>query len=122
MWKMNKSIGLLVFAIVPTYADTLPQDSTGNHMGVATCASFQCHGSAVPQDGSAVLQNEYVTWTQDDPHSTAYETLSTNESKAMASRMGLKNANTAKICLDCHADNVAAAKRVVNFFMEFFRK
>lgn len=113
MWKMNKSIGLLglAIAIVPVYADTLPQDSAEEHMGVATCATSQCHGSAVPRDGSAVLQNEYVTWTQDDPHSGAYETLSTNASKAMASRLGLKNANTAKICLDCHADNVPFAKR-----------
>ena len=115
MWKMNKSIGLLVLVAISANAETLPQSSVENHMGVATCAASQCHGSAVPRDGSAVLQNEYVTWTQDDPHSGAYETLNTDQSKAMASRLGLKSASTAKICLDCHADNVSSGKRGERF-------
>jgi hypothetical protein len=115
MWKMNKLIGLLLFAAVPAVADTMPQDSVESHMGVATCAASQCHGSAVPRDGSAVLQNEYVTWTQDDPHSGAFDTLSTDKSKAIANRLGLKSATTAKVCLDCHADNVPLARRGERF-------
>jgi hypothetical protein len=57
------------------------------------------------------MQNEYVTWTQDDPHSRAYEVLNNGESKAIASRLGLRAAHTAKICLDCHADNVSGDNR-----------
>jgi hypothetical protein len=57
------------------------------------------------------MQNEYVTWTQDDPHSRAYEVLNNDQSKAIAARLGLRAAHTAKICLDCHADNVSNAKR-----------
>ena len=115
MWKMNKSLGLILLVAAPVHAETLPQQSAEKHMGVASCAASQCHGSAVPRDGAAVLQNEYVTWTQDDPHSGAYETLSSDLSKAMANRLGLKSANTAKICLDCHADNVASASRGERF-------
>jgi len=91
-------------------------DKAGNvHTGVATCAASQCHGSAVPRDGSNVLQNEYVTWTQDDPHSKAYATLSSNASRAMAARLGIASARTTTICLDCHADNVPVALRGEKF-------
>jgi hypothetical protein len=84
-------------------------------MGVATCASSQCHGSAIPRDGTGVLQNEYVTWTQSDPHSKAYETLSNEQSRQIAARLGIGRAREADICLDCHADNVAPARRGEKF-------
>ncbi len=93
----------------------LPEKAANKHMGVATCATSQCHGSAIPRDGSNVMQNEYVTWTQDDPHSKAYEVLSNDQSKAIASRLGLRAANTAKICLDCHTDNVPDKRRGERF-------
>ena len=115
MWKMNRLLGLLVLVAAAAHSETLPQHSTEKHMGVASCAASQCHGSAVPRDGSAVLQNEYVTWTQDDPHSGAYATLNSDQSRAMANRLGLKSAATAIICLDCHADNVATASRGERF-------
>jgi len=92
-------------------AADLPQDDANKHMGVASCAASQCHGSATPRDVSAVLQNEYVTWTQDDPHSRAYETLASDASRAIASRLGLSSATSADICLDCHTDNTAAGNR-----------
>lgn len=93
----------------------LPQNSDEKHMGVATCAASQCHGYAVPGSGSNVLQNEYVTWTQDDPHGTAYETLNLPESLAIARRLGLDLARTADICLDCHTDNVSEDRRGERF-------
>jgi hypothetical protein len=93
----------------------LPQNAAAKHMGVATCAASQCHGSAVPREGSSVLQNEYVTWTQDDPHAKAYEVLSNDLSQAIAARLGLPSARNADICLDCHADNVSGNKRGERF-------
>jgi len=93
----------------------LPDKAANKHMGVATCATSQCHGSVVPREGSNVMQNEYITWTQDDPHSQAYDVLRNDESKAIAARLGLRAAHTAKICLDCHADNVASDKRGEKF-------
>jgi len=110
MSKMNNQI-LLLLALPITVSAELPDRAANRHMGVATCATSQCHGSAVPRDGSNVMQNEYVTWTQDDPHSRAYEVLNNDQSKAIAARLGLRAAHTAKICLDCHADNVAASRR-----------
>ena len=95
----------------------LPQDGDVKHLGVATCAASQCHGSAVPRTGSNVLQNEYVTWTRDDPHGTAYETLNLPESLAIARRLGLPSARTADVCLDCHADNVPEERRGERFQM-----
>ena len=96
-------------------AAELPEDSAEVHMGVATCAASQCHGSAIPRDGTGVLQNEYVTWTQSDPHSKAYETLSNEQSRLIAARLGIGRAREATICLDCHADNVPADRRGEKF-------
>ena len=96
-------------------SQALPQADAYRHEGVASCAASQCHGSALPREGSAVLQNEYVTWTQNDPHSQAYLTLGTEASTAIARRLGIGNARTADICLDCHADNVPADRRGERF-------
>jgi Cytochrome c554 and c-prime len=112
MSKMNKTIlafAVLCFAIAARAE--LPDKDGSKHMGVASCATSQCHGSAVPRDGSNVLQNEYVTWTQDDPHSEAFATLSNKASRAIAVRLGIGAPSSASICLDCHADNVPASLR-----------
>ena len=120
MSKMNNIVGArpsgrLAMAILvlagSAAAATLPEESAEKHMGVATCASSQCHGSAIPRDGTGVLQNEYVTWTQSDPHAKAYEILSNEQSRLIAARLGIGRAREADICLDCHADNIAADKR-----------
>jgi hypothetical protein len=96
-------------------AAELPESSAQKHLGVATCAASQCHGSAIPRDATGVLQNEYVTWTQSDPHSKAYEVLSNEQSRLIAVRLGIGPAREASVCLDCHADNVAADKRGEKF-------
>jgi hypothetical protein len=91
----------------------MPKDDA--HMGVATCASSLCHGSSKPLEASPVLQNEYVTWSQFDPHSGAYRILLNAESKAIAERMGLGPAHEAPACLTCHAEVVPAAERGPRF-------
>lgn len=109
---------LVVFffmAVIAADAAELPDAGEDRHMGVATCAASQCHGSAVPRDVTNVLQNEYVTWTQADPHARAYETLNKPESQRIASRLGIGRAREAKICLDCHADNVSTERRGEKF-------
>jgi len=108
--------GLLQVTLVATaLAAELPEKSTQAHLGVATCAASQCHGSAIPRDATGVLQNEYVTWTQSDPHSKAFELLSNEQSRLIAVRLGIGRAREASICLDCHADNVPAARRGEKF-------
>jgi hypothetical protein len=114
MSKMIKRICFLL-AFPALVSAELPDKGANKHMGVATCATSQCHGSAVPRDGSNVLQSEYVTWTQNDSHSRAYEVLNNAESKAIATRLGLRAAYTADICLDCHADNVSGDRRGEKF-------
>lgn len=118
MSKMNKaSLAVLaVYVCGATFAE-LPEDDAYTHMGVATCAASQCHGSAVPREGSNVLQNEYVTWTQDDPHAGAYDVLGNDLSRQIAARLGIKSAVNAKLCLDCHADNVPENRRGERFHL-----
>jgi hypothetical protein len=116
MSKMNRiPVAAVAVLLAGVSVAELPEKDGYTHMGVATCAASQCHGSAVPREGSNVLQNEYVSWTQDDPHSRAYAVLSNDASKGIASRLGLKSATTTKICLDCHADNVPETQRGERF-------
>lgn len=90
----------------------------GVHLGVASCASAPCHGAAAPE-GKRVLQNEYVTWMRRDRHAKAYETLRSDASARIAKNLALDvPAWEAKLCLDCHADNVPADLRGPNFVLE----
>jgi Cytochrome c554 and c-prime len=118
MSTMNKIIRCALAALLGislAQSAELPQAGSAKHQGVATCAASQCHGSAIPREATGVLQNEYVTWTQADPHSRAYEVLSNEESRRIAARLGIGNAREASECLDCHADNVAPTRRGEKF-------
>lgn len=89
------------------------------HEGVATCASSLCHGSSQPlKVYDRALQNEYTTWSQFDPHSKAYKTLLSKQSKEIARRLGLGAAHQEAACLTCHADAVPAAQRGKKFLLE----
>ena len=101
-------IFLIRFGIAQTI---LPQNADDIHIGVTSCAGSTCHGATTPWAGSTVLQNEYMTWEQYDPHSKAYSVLLNSTSKKMAKNLGIGKAHEAKICLDCHADNVPQNKR-----------
>jgi Cytochrome c554 and c-prime len=92
-----------------------PAPAQYKHMGVASCATSVCHGKLAPQTTRNVALNEYRTWTQEDRHAQAYRTLELAESKRIAANLGLPSATTAKICLDCHTDNVASDRRGPRF-------
>jgi hypothetical protein len=85
------------------------------HMGVASCASSVCHGKLQRQPDSNVWLNEYRIWTGAGKHSQAYRLLENEESRRIAQNLGLASATTAKVCLDCHADNVPQDKRGPRF-------
>ena len=87
------------------------------HLGVASCAYSNCHGNLTPQTTRNVAQNEYRTWLQEDRHSQAYRGLEGPAGQAIAAKLGLSSAATAKICLDCHADNVPAALQGPRFLL-----
>jgi hypothetical protein len=85
------------------------------HLGPASCASSVCHGKLDRQSGAHVWLNEYRIWTSADKHSQAYRTLESEDSRRMAEYLGLGSATTAKVCLDCHTDNVPREKRGPKF-------
>ena len=85
------------------------------HLGVASCASSVCHGKLDRQSERNVWLNEYRIWTGAGKHSQAYRLLESEESKQIAAYLGLASATTAKVCLDCHADNVPPEKRGPKF-------
>ncbi len=112
--KAIKFLTLLLLA-TPVWAVTLPELDGYQHSGVATCATSNCHGKSAKDAESNVWLNEYRLWSSDDYHSRAYQVLRNDESKAMAKALGLPNAQNAKICLDCHADNVPTDVRGEKF-------
>jgi hypothetical protein len=82
------------------------------HMGVATCSNSVCHGATQQFKDSNVWQNEFARWQEFDPHATkAYQALQGAEGKAIARKLGLGDATQAKVCLDCHSDNIAPEMR-----------
>jgi hypothetical protein len=85
------------------------------HLGVASCATSVCHGKQTEQTGQDVALNEYRVWLEQDRHSQSYRALDNARSRQIAANLGLPSASTAKICLDCHADNVPAAQRGPKF-------
>lgn len=93
----------------------LAAEPEGQHLGVASCAGSTCHGATAPVAGTNVQLNEYVTWVRRDKHAKAYEILLSEESRRIARNLGIGEAHTAKMCLDCHADNPAAGMRGPNF-------
>jgi hypothetical protein len=101
---------LALLTAAPLLAQTTPK-----HLGVASCSSSVCHGSVSPSKTYDVLLNEYVTWSHEDAHSKAYTVLNSPRARTMAAKLGLQNAATAKVCLDCHTDNVAPDRRGPKF-------
>ncbi|MBV9859453.1 MAG: hypothetical protein JO038_05035 [Alphaproteobacteria bacterium] len=132
--RLNHAIGLTVFmacasgAFTPAIGQTqgqMPaapfpaapgqtmraQASDGVHLGVAACAGSNCHGATEPIAGSSVMQNEFTIWTTRDKHRRAYDVLLDDRAVRMARALGLPDAKSAPVCLDCHADNVPAEER-----------
>jgi len=121
-YPLSAVVGMAVLALSaagpnPAWSQTpnsqTPQTSArdGIHLGVASCAGSTCHGAIERLKGSSVPQNEYITWTRRDKHAKAYSVLFDERSKRIARNLGLPDAHTAQICLDCHADNAPPDKR-----------
>lgn len=114
----NSGFGLtaLLLAAAVAAAEPATAPSAGPlHLGPASCASSVCHGRADAKAGARVMQNEYRLWSREDAHSRAYNRLLGSRSQAIAARLGLASAASAKVCLDCHADNVDQARRGEKF-------
>jgi hypothetical protein len=96
-------------------AADLPFSAPAVHLGVSSCSGSTCHSALQPWPGSNVRQDEFITWQDKDPHAKAYKVLMSERSKRIARNLGLPNAYEAKICLDCHADNVPEDRRAKGF-------
>ncbi|MDB6086972.1 MAG: hypothetical protein JWN43_4853 [Gammaproteobacteria bacterium] len=108
--------GLVACAVVyAVHPANLPYQSKDRHLGVASCASSLCHGSVAPNSNYDVPLDEFITWSHQDAHATAFQALSSERGRSIAAKLGLPSAEGAKECLDCHADNVAAAQRGARF-------
>jgi Cytochrome c554 and c-prime len=113
-------VAALVALAAPALAQqTAPSPNTAGvdpvHVGVASCAGNNCHGAVQPLKNSHVEQNEYLIWRQKDKHSKAYAVLREERGLRIARNLGLQDAEHAKVCLDCHADNVPAERRGPSF-------
>jgi Cytochrome c554 and c-prime len=102
------------FALPDPARAELPVDDA-IHLGVASCAGNNCHGATERGASSSVAQNEYLIWSKSDKHHCAYAVLLEDRGVRIARNLGLPNATTADVCLGCHADNVAPAKRGPRF-------
>jgi hypothetical protein len=97
------------------HAAALPYQSKDQHLGVASCASSLCHGSVAPNPNYNALLTEFITWSHQDAHAKAFQALTSERGRSIAAKLGLPSAESAKVCLDCHADNVAPAQRGAKF-------
>ena len=99
------------------FAQSLPYEAKGKHLGVVNCANSLCHGSVSTWKDSHILQTEYVTWSRVDKHHTrAYSVLLEDRSRRIARNLGMKEApHQAKLCLDCHAHNPPPDRRDERF-------
>ncbi len=113
-----KRIGFALFVMVSVFLSTVAVANSAvsdieshKHMGVASCSNSVCHGASQPFRDSNVLQNEFAIWQEFDPHAKSWQTLGSDASKAIARKLGIGDPATAKVCLDCHADSIAADQR-----------
>jgi len=106
---------LCLVPAIPATGQVLPQQGPDVHLGVGTCSGSTCHGAVTPWRNSPIQQNEYIVWHSKDAHSKAYARLNSEAARRIARNLGLPNAHEAKVCLDCHADNVAPNLRARSF-------
>jgi hypothetical protein len=109
------ALGLASIATGAMAASAVAAIDAHKHLGVASCSNSVCHGASQPFRDSHILQNEFAVWQEFDPHARSYQTLATPESQAIARKLGLGDATTAKVCLDCDTDNIASDRRGERF-------
>lgn len=90
-------------------------------IGARSCASTACHGSVRPDrralrlQGEFIRRDEYVFWSDHDPHARSLLTLESDRSARMYLRLGIKDAQGKVVdergynnCRACHATQVTA--------------
>lgn len=99
-------------------APTMSDRQAFRHEGVASCGGSTCHGRQ-EATGITVRQNELLTWQDDGSpagaHSRAYRVLAEPRSQRIAKKLGIGPAQSAEMCLGCHADPAPAGLRGAKF-------
>ncbi len=81
------------------------------YLGNPTCTGAKCHNSDAELQGGQMIGDEYLIWEQKDPHFKAFATLSSADSKDIASKLSIADAAASSRCLSCHATDVPEAQR-----------
>ena len=92
-----------------------PAQTPATHVGAATCGASTCHGSDHPRETASVQQVEFHIWSKQDRHSKAFAALSSDRARRIAGNLGVGSPQNAALCLGCHADLVAPARRGPNY-------
>ncbi len=112
---LARAAAVLILVLVPAAARAQAPPHAAIHLGVASCAGSNCHGATRRSRDSYVQQNEYLIWAKSDKHHQAYTVLLGARSRRIARNLGIANAATAPLCLNCHADNVPPDRRGPQF-------
>jgi hypothetical protein len=96
--------GLIAAFVIPVLA------ADAQYIGAKKC--MMCHKSEKRGD-------QWGKWSN-GPHAKAFETLKSEESKAIAKKMGIDDPTTSDKCLKCHvtAHGVAAAQKAETFSID----
>lgn len=82
--------------------------------GTASCKS--CHGDPAGDPGSPPKKgSELTVWSTVDKHHESYTTLTSDQSKAIASKGGYGDPTTSTTCLACHALNIPDNLKAADF-------
>ena len=120
-WR-EAGLGLLCLLLTGTAlaaeVPALPADRDARFLGVDTCGSSECHGSAEPWRNATVLMRERTIWDAHDRHAKAFASLGSDAGKRIAKNLGLADAGQAPECLVCHSTYVPVAQRGPKFKLE----
>lgn len=94
---------------------SLPWENDAMHVGVATCASSDCHAASEPMTFASVQQQEYFIWRDHDAHSGAFASLEGARAQRIAAALGIDDPTRSGQCLDCHTDHVPPDRRDEDF-------
>jgi len=112
---LSFSLALCALIIGLTVSPSPAQAEGQNALGSASCGASTCHGAITPWDGASVLQNEYITWQNEDKHSQAYKALLSDRAKKIGRNLGIAEPNKSGTCLGCHSFNIPADRHGPRF-------
>ncbi len=111
------AIALFLHVLVASEPAEAQSDTAGGtYLGIASCGGTTCHGRQ-EADGEIVRQDEIMLWqeasTPGGAHSRAWRILTEPRSQAIAKRLGIGDASSSALCINCHG--TPAGNRAAGF-------